>query len=382
MTRTDFDAPLPVWFSGLCGAVHQWEITHGGSLAGFPTTKQAVELQLCENGSPIDEEIRAAPDFVLEIGSRSVKVTAEGEPTRNIRRLSAPDKSRKHHQVPRMLIRRWADREGKVLWRRSEWETGRVAPMRPEKIMRRSSAYTINQGLNPQEAEDILALRESLAAQILSEIDELVARPPDGRPIRWEGHLECAQEILKVFILHQMIRTEDHRRRLERAFPLDERVRSARSQAADWTDSDAALIQFLYRNWIAFATSVVHPDDPLYRSAESSETEIYIGLPDPPGDVFPLTEIPVWFPIKIPPAMGRQEADAMRSDLGAVAPFMPIGPNVGIGIKPTTAPDDVVKWATIPVDLIMQSCVHLSGRYSEVVLPWKPTHVWDIFGAR
>lgn len=382
MTSTDFDAPLPVWFSGLCGAVHRWEIAHDGSLEGFPTTKQAVELQLYETDSPIDEEIRAAPDFVLEIGAQSIKVTAEGEPTRNIRRLSARDKSRKHHQVPSMLIRRWADREGKVLWRRSEWKAGRVAPMRPEKIMRRSSAYSMKHGLNPEEAEDILAHLESVTALTLPEIDELVARPPDGRPIRWQGHLEGTQEVLKLFMLHQMIRTEDYRRRLERAFPMDEGIRVARSQASDWTESDTALMQIEYRNRIAFATSLVHPDHPWARSAVSPTTEIYIGLPDPPGDVFPLTDIPVWFPLPLPSGMGSQDGDAMRSDLGAVAPFMPIGPNVGIGIKPTTSPDDVVKWATIPVDVIMQSCAHLSGRCSEVVLPWKPTHVWDIFGAR
>ena len=384
MTNADFDTPLPVWFSALCGAVHWWEIVHGGSLEGFPTTKQAFELQLCEDGSPFDDELRAAPGFVLDVGARSVKVTAEGEPTRNIRRLSAHDKSRKHHQVPRMLIRRWANRDGKVLWRRSEWEIGRVAPMNPKKIMRRSNAYSMIHGLDPQVAEDMLADLESVTAETLPEIDELVARPADGQPIRWQGHLEGTQEVLKLFILHQMIRTEDHRRRLEKAFPLDEGVRTARNQATDWTESDTALMELEYRNRIVAATSVVHPDHPWHLSATGPETEIYIGLPDPPGDVFPLTDIPVWFPrpFPFPPGMGRREADAMRTDLGAVAPFLPIGPNVGIGIKPTTSPDDVVKWALIPVDIAMQYCTHLSGRYSEVVLPWKPTNVWDIFGAR
>lgn len=382
MTKSDVDTPLPVWFSALCGAVHRWEIDHEDSLDGFPTTKQALVPQLCGNGSPTDDEMRAAPDFVLDIGDRTVRVTAEGEPTRHIRRLSAHDKSRKHHQVPRMLIRRWANRQGKVLWRRREWETGRVASMRPEKIMRRTNAYSVIAGLNPQTAEDMLADLESMTAETLPQIDELVARPPDGRPIRWDGHLEGAQWELKVFMLHQMIRTEDHRRRLESAFPLDEGVRTARSQATDWTQSDTALMELLHRNWLAAATSIVHPEHPWFRSAAGPETEIYIGLPDPPGDVFPLTDIPVWFPLPLPPGMKRQEADTMRSDLGAVAPFLPIGPNAGIGIKPTTTPDDVVKWAKIPVGAIMQFCAHLSGRCSEVVLPWKPTRVWDIFGAR
>ena len=371
---------LPAWFSRLAGAVHRWEHLHGGSLEGFPETRRGIQ-RLMENGSENDDVLRNAPDFRLDFGTRFVLVSVEDEPTMRIWRLSAGKKSTKHHQVPRMLIRRWADEKGKVLWRRSQWEPGRVASMRPGKIMRRSNAYTLQCGLDPQVAEQHLAHLESVTAETLGQIDELVEATPEGHLVRWQDELLYAPEVLKLFILHQMIRTEDSRRGLERDFPLDDWVRTARSNATRWTDSDTDLMRHEYRNWLAFATAIVLPDHPWCRTAAGPATEIYIGLPDPPGDVFPLTDDPVWFPLPIPHTHS-QTADTMRTDLGVVAPFLPISPRVGIGIKPAAIPDDTVKWALIPVDAIMQSCIGLSSCYSEVVLPWKSSRLWDIFGAR
>lgn len=268
-----------------------------------------------------------------------------------------------------------------MLWRRSQWKAGCVARMRPGKIMRRSDAYTIRVGMDPQMAEQHLAHLESVTAATLQQIDELVERPADGKPVQWQGELLYADEVLKLFILHQMIRTEASRRRLERDFPLDEWLQTARNDVTDGTDSATTLLEHEYRNWLAFNTSIVVPDHPWFMTAVGHETELYIGLPDPPGDVFPLTDDPVWFPLPIP-GVGRQTAEAMRRDLGVVAPFLPINPRVGIGIKPSSPPKGTVKWALIPVDVIIHSCIGLASWYSEVVLPWEPSRVWDVFGAR
>lgn len=380
MKDIDVKDQIPIWFSCLTGVVHRWELLHGGSLEGLPETRHDIQ-RLMGNSSEDNDDFRSAPDFRLEIGPTIVSVSAEAEPIRKIWRLSAGRKSIKHHQVPRMLIRRWANKEGKVLWRRSEWEPGRIARMRPDKIMRRSDAYTLQVGLDPQVLEQHLTQLESVTAETLSQIDKLVERTEEDHAVRWQGELLHTQEVLKLFILHQMIRTEDSRKRMERVYPLDKWVRTARSKTDQWADSDTALMEHKYRNWLAFTTSLIHPDHPWYRSAVGPETEIYIGLPNPPSDVFPLTDKPVWFPLPIA-RPGQRTAEAMRTDLGVVAPFLPISPRFGIGIRVTTPPEDRVKWALIPIDIIMQFCIDLSSQYSEVVLPWQDSRVWDIFGAR
>lgn len=374
------------WFAILAGFVHRWEFRHDGSLEGFPETKSGVQ-RLAENGSAA-EVLRNAPDFRLDIGAEFVLVSVEGEPVWRISRHSAGTMSKKHHQVPRMLIKRWANKEGRVLWRRSQGNPGRVVPMRPGKIMRRSGAYAVQMGLDPRligmspkaEATDILEGHlgdlERGTAPILRQIDELVERTPDGRSVRWQDELLLADEVLKLFILHQMIRTEESRRRLETDVPLDDWIRTARRNTTGWTDADTGMARQTHRNWLAIMTSVVDPDHPWYTSVVGSETEIYVGLPDPPADVFPLTDNPVW---SIP--MGRQTMEGRRTYLGAW-PFLPISPRVGIGIKPPELPTDDVKCARIPVDYIMQYCVGIAEKYSEVVLPWERSRVWDIFGAR
>ena len=112
MNVPDAEYRFPDWFSRLTGAVHRWELVHGGSLEGFPEIRDGIQ-RLIENGSEDDQVVCTPPGLRLDIGTRFVSVSAEDEPTRNIWRLSAGKRSTKHHQVPRMLIRRWADEEGR-----------------------------------------------------------------------------------------------------------------------------------------------------------------------------------------------------------------------------------------------------------------------------
>ena len=222
-----------------------------------------------------DEMARLAPDLRLDIHTEFVSVSVGDGPTRKIRRLSAGKKSPKHHQVPRMLIRRWANKEGKVLWHRSRWESGRVASMRPKKIMRRSDAYTLRVGVDPQIAEQHLAQLESVTADTLQQIDELVVRTPEGHAIRWQGRLLYTQEVFKT--LHTS--PDDPNRGFQE---------KAGGEGSRWMSGFGppgttrpfgqipilALMQHEYYNDLAFATSFFHPDHPWYRSAVDPSTEI------------------------------------------------------------------------------------------------------------
>lgn len=373
------------WLAVLGALVHRWELEHGGSLRGFPETKAGVHRLI--DGGASAAVLRDAPDFQLESEAGFVMVSVEGAQSWRIPRYSNGAMSRKHHQVPQMLIKRWANEEGRVLWRRAQWKRGRVASMHPSKIMRRSGAYAARVGIDPRRLgmspdveptevlETYLSELEGVTARTLRQIDELVERTPAGQPAQWEGELLLAQEVLKIFVIHQMIRTEKTRQRLRREVPLDEWVRSIQSNAPRRTDVDVAAMQRSYDVWLATSTSLIHPDHPWYQAAVGPHTEIYIALPDPPADVFPLTDHPVW---PIPAA--RQDAAGNSTDLGAW-PFLPVSPRFGIGIKPTEQPRSDVKWGLIPVDAIMHVCVGIADDYSEVVLPWERTRVWDVFGA-
>lgn len=372
MNNTMVWGPWPHWLPVLCSAVHRWEILHG-SLEGFGETRQKVRQQF-EIGSLSEITFRDAPDFELSIGPEVVKVKVVDGTSMEIRRWSAQTKAKKHHRVPRMLISRWGSGDGRVVWRRSDWEADRCVRMKPEKVMRESDAYAINAGLHPHLAEELLSMLEGGMVEILQAIDDLLARPVDSRPVEWSNSLAEAQPILKLFIVHQLIRTRNGRKRAERAVPFQEYVK-AFGEPDVVKKGKMPMLRRCYEAQMTIASSIVDPDSPFYKWASGSETEVFIGLPDPLDDVFPLTDDPV---VVFPFSTGLS-GDPLRPWWEGTLLFLPISPRAGIGIKPVHAPRNFVKWTSISVEMVQLWCAGLVARHSEVVLPSKKTWVWNLF---
>ncbi len=375
MTETKCLDSLPHWLPSLCAIVHRWEMVHG-SLEGIGETSQWVKEQF-KLGRPTGIDFKDVPDFVLRIGPEVVKVEVVDGTNMEIRRWSARTKSRKHHRVPQMLISRWGSGDGRVVWRRSNWEAGRFVRIKAKKVMRESDAYTINFGLDPDLVEDLLAMLEGGVAEILRAIDDTLARPADGRPIKWTGHLANAQPILKLFIAHQLIRTWNGRKRVERAVPFEDYIKEV-AGSDNVSKEEMPLLRESYEMWVKTMSSIVDPYSPLYQWVTGPESEVCIGLPEPLDDVFPLTDDPV---ATFPFPNGLTDASS-RPWWESVLLFLPVSPRAGIGIMPARAPGNVVKWASISAKMVALWCAELDARHSEVVLPSKKTWVWDVFNAR
>ena len=129
----------------------------------------------------------------------------------------------KHHQVPQMLIGRWANDEGRVRWRHKSLD--RWDPKLPEKIMRRGGAYSVPLSSDPEAAEKALSRLESAADQVLGDLLEKLERVGPGRESYEVGTWDPGEEeVLREFIVCQYSRSEAVRRNLTTAKPADELI--------------------------------------------------------------------------------------------------------------------------------------------------------------
>ena len=87
-------------------------------------------------------------------------------------------KKPKHHQVPRMLMRPWANPEGKVKWRHKI--EGQWRPRSPESIMLRKGAYSLPLSGDREAAEKALSQLEGAANQVIRDLLKALERSGAG----------------------------------------------------------------------------------------------------------------------------------------------------------------------------------------------------------
>lgn len=366
--------PGSEWWPSLVGVTHAWECSHQGTLDTFPTTRAGV-MELVR-GTDKETDMQEAPDFVLAIDSEKVQVCVQGEPIGSFWRYKKGERRIRHHQVPRMLIRRWADKKGRVVWRRAEWPSGKVQKKRPEKVMVRRDAYTFHVGVDPQGLEQHLAQIEQVTAATVLQIDQLVPQLKRGKTLHWERELELSDTCLKIFVAQQLVRTEQARTGAMQRYPLETFRRVEESASPDWAVPSEDSVQVAYQTHIAVETGLVLPDSPLWSFVTSEDTGITIVGTRMGRPTLPLSDAPVT-------VIGRNDPQDLH-DLNSwdnFSLFMPLGPCIGVVIRKQQSSDKIVRWQTLRTYWVQAYCRHLASHHREVVLPQRRTHTWSMLNA-
>ena len=118
----------------------------------------------------------------------------------------------KHHQVPKMLLKRWTNEKGEVLYKRRGWRRDEWKARGPKGVMFEYGFYALPGMDDPEVAEKMLGVLENSAEKIIENIlNEARSKAADAQ-IQFAGKWEEGEEeILKDFVLCQRMRTRPTR---------------------------------------------------------------------------------------------------------------------------------------------------------------------------
>jgi hypothetical protein len=161
---------------------------------------------------------------------------------------------RRHHQVPRWYLDRFAD--GRLFVRRRDGRSYRAGP---KNVAVEVGAYDIEaaDGETSAEVEHLLATIEGKAAAVVNEIDRTGRPPTEGSE---------ARGVLAMFLAFQMTRTTEYRERI--LFP-----HQVRDYAAGRPITQELVGEFLEKEYLGFA--------PSHGEIEGAHFFATLGLDDP-----------------------------------------------------------------------------------------------------
>lgn len=292
----------------------------------------------------------------------------------------------KHHQVPQMLIGRWANDEGRVRWRHKRLD--RWDPKLPAKIMRRGGAYSLPLSSDPEAAERALSGLERAAGQVLGDLIEDLRRVGPGRESYEVGTWDPSEEeVLREFIVCQYGRSEAVRRSLTTAKPADELIEEvtmdieANPDLSGKVEVNRAGMRRIHQQLLVQTQLGLGPGNRFVQHFVNME--VAIGMVDLDAPKLALTDAPA---MKTGPRRTDWD-DEKGNDVGIpgkdpeVRLVLPIAGQYALMLKMREEPRGPRRIESIRRTRAIEWLTHMAQRYEEVIVPWEDDETAAFFEA-
>ena len=281
----------------------------------------------------------------------------------------------KHHQVPQMLMRPWANPEGKVRWRHKR--EGPWRPRSPESIMFRRGAYSLPLSGDPEAAEKALSGLEGAADQVIRDLLEALEQVGPGRENYQLGTWDPAEEeILREFIVCQYSRPESVRKSLTTAKPADELAEEVESDVRADPELSRRVtvnregIRQIHQQLLVQTQLSLGRDNRFRQHFEGME--IGIGMLDLNAPKLALTDTPA---IKEGPRRTASD-DEQGNDAGIpgkdpeVRLVLPIAPHYALTLMIPDPPRGPRNVRPVTKTRATEWLTHMAQHYEQVIVPW------------
>ena len=284
-------------------------------------------------------------------------------------------KKPKHHQVPRMLMRPWANPEGKVKWRHKI--EGQWRPRSPESIMLRKGAYSLPLSGDREAAEKALSQLEGAANQVIRDLLKALERVGPGRKNHQLGIWDpTEEEILREFIVCQYSRSESVRKSLTAAKTADELAEEvARDLRANPELSRGIRVkregcQQIHQQLLVQTQLNLGRDNRFRKHFESME--IGIGMLDLNAPKLALTDAPA---VKEGPnRTARDDEQGNNAGIPGKDPevrlVLPIAPQYALTLMMPDGPEGPRKVRPVTKTRATKWLRHMAQRYEQAIAPW------------
>ena len=289
-----------------------------------------------------------------------------------------------HHQVPQMLLRRWANAKGRVKWSRRG--LGRWDAKRPEKIMRRRGAYRLPFAADQEAAEKALSRLENDANEVINKVLKELERFGPRRENYEVGEWKPIEvRILRTFVVLQYSRAEAVRENLTRAHPVEktmegfERDTEANPQLAGKAAVNPSWVEKMHQQMVVQAQLFLGPEKGFLKHFE--DMEIVVGVVDLDTPKLALTDTPA---MKIGPR--RTDWDEQRrNNVGIpgkdeeVRLMLPVDSRYALMLKMPEDEQGPRRIENIRRAVGTTWLRHMAERHREVVVPWEDSETRRFF---